>query len=112
MIRSLKNKENGVVLVTVLMIVLAMMVLTVSIISLNVSQVMTSEKEVRRIQAETLTVGEFTRMFFNQQSTSPGTLMIGTQHLDNTSFSVRSTRGGNAGANFNNTDFINIIITY
>ena len=68
MLRQLKNNEKGVVFVTVLMIILVMMVLAISIISLNVSQVMTSENEVRRQQAEALAMGALVYTFADQLS--------------------------------------------
>ena len=88
MLRELKNNERGVVFVTVLMIILVMMVLAISVISLNVSQVMTAENEVRRQQAETLAMGAMAYTFANQLSSSPSNQFYMIQNLDGLSFNV------------------------
>lgn len=67
-IRMRLENKSGVILVTVLMILFVMMILTVSIVSLNVSQVMTTEDEVYRIQAETLAEGVLYLLVAQQQT--------------------------------------------
>ena len=73
MFKDLKKNKNGVVYITVLMITIVMMVLTLSIISLNVSQVTSSEKEVKRIKAETLAQGLVAYGFSKAQVEYPST---------------------------------------
>ena len=87
MLRTLKNNKKGVVFVTVLMIIIVMMVLAISIISMNVSQVMVAESEVKRIQAEIIAFGAIAYTFANQASSSPGnditySTTIGTETFD------------------------------
>ena len=57
MLRNLKNNKKGVVFVTVLVIIIIMMVLVVSVISVNLSHVMVSEGDVKKIQEEMLGIG-------------------------------------------------------
>ena len=58
MLKSLKNENNkGVVLVTVLMIIIVVTIITVSVISMNVTQVTSTEKVIKQLQAETLAQG-------------------------------------------------------
>ena len=56
MLKQLK-KNQGLVLVVVLMIVIVMTAITLSLISLNSSQVNVAEQEVRRIQSEPIATG-------------------------------------------------------
>ena len=57
MLRQLKANNQGIVFVTVLMIIIVMMILTVSIVSLNVTQVLRTSGEVKHVQAEYLRLG-------------------------------------------------------
>ena len=70
MLRGLKNDEKGIVFVTVLLIIIVMMVLTVSVISMNVTQVTSTEREIKRIRAESLAMGMVAYVYANQQAQS------------------------------------------
>ena len=95
MLRDLKKNNEGLVLVTVLMIIIVMLVLSTTMLSLNISQVMTTETEVKRIQAETLARGVLSYAFFNQmadpasQQTSYG---VPSETLDNVEYTISATR--------------------
>jgi len=52
MLRPLKNKESGIVLVTVIIISLIMAILAIGILSINTSQVKSSEQIKRDMIAE------------------------------------------------------------
>ncbi len=54
MLKKLKDNNQGMVFITVLAFIIVSMVLAVSILSLNISQVNTTETEIRRIQSEML----------------------------------------------------------
>lgn len=88
----IKN-EDGVIFVTVTMIIIVMMVLTVTIISLNVSQVVTTEEETHRLQAGTLAEGILYRIVAQQQ-TGGGLTYSSTYNLDGYDFVVSATNPG------------------
>ena len=74
MLKDLKENKHGVVFVTVLLVIIVMMIIAISIISLNVSQVLIAEEEVKRIHGEILASGALAVAFANFESDSPGTL--------------------------------------
>ena len=57
MLRQLKMNQSGMVLVTVLMVAVVMIVLSVGILNRSMTQSLSSEDAVRRIQAEQLAKG-------------------------------------------------------
>lgn len=75
MLKQLTNNKQGVVFVTVLMTIIVLMVLTMSTISMNISQIASSEEELRRVQAQAFAIGALYYMLANQISTSPGSTM-------------------------------------
>ena len=111
MLKQLKSDQKGVVFVTVLMIIIAMIILTVSIISMNVNQVLVSETEVKRIQAEILAMGALAYTFANQLSNSPGDFITYTQTLDNVTFTVVSNVATCSSCPLG-TDSLNIDVSY
>ena len=111
MLKPLKSDKKGVVFVTVLMIIIAMIILTVSIISMNVNQVLISEAEVKRIQAEILAMGALAYTFANQLSNSPGGSITYTQTLDNVTFAVEADVADCPGCPLG-TDSLNIYVSY
>ncbi|MCA9408004.1 MAG: hypothetical protein H6755_07585 [Candidatus Omnitrophica bacterium] len=90
MFKELKNSDKGIVFITVLIIIIVVMILTISIISLNVNQVLVSEHEVKRIQAETLALGALALTVSNQMSDSPNSIITLTTTLDGVNFDVVS----------------------
>ena len=111
MLRTLKNNKKGIVFVTVLMIIIVMMVLAISIVSMNVSQVLTTETEVRRVQAEIIAFGMLAFTFANQASSSPGSYITNTYTLDGTTYNVAATVGP-AGSGILGTSNLIINVTY
>lgn len=88
MFRDLKNNNRGIVFVTVLIIIIIAMVLAVSVLSLNVSQVKSTEDQLRHIQAQILSEGALARILVNQFSASPSNGIIFSETLGNTTFNV------------------------
>lgn len=90
MLKPLKNNDHGVVFVTVLVIILATMILAISALSLNISQIKSSEMELKYIQAKTLADGVFVQLLMNQFSAAPGTFIGYTEIIGNTTFTMTS----------------------
>ena len=111
MLRELKNNQRGIILITVLLIVIVMMIVTVTVISLNISQVQTSENEVRRLQAEILSMGGMYYTTLNQVSNSAGNVLIYSETLNNTTFLIL-TNLGIAGPGPMGTAPLNVVVTY
>lgn len=111
MIKNLKQNESGVVLVTVLMVIMIMMVLSVSILSMNVSQVMLNEGEVRHIQAEALSLGVLDYAFANQGSASPTNSITLPITLGNSTFNILTNLSGTSLAGYETTD-LTITVDY
>ena len=111
MLKQLKQNQKGVVFVTVLMIIIVMMVLSVSVISLNVSQVMLSENESKRIQAEILAMGALSYMFANQMSSSPSNLITDSVILDNITYNIISNVANPGGGTYGTSE-LNIDVVY
>ena len=95
MLRDLKKNNEGIVLVSVLMIIIVMLVLSTTMLSLNISQVMTTETEIKRIQAETLAMGALSYAFFNQMAdpaSSQTSYDVPAETLDNVPYTITATR--------------------
>ena len=80
MFRQLNNhidRESGMVLVTVLMIVAVMMILSISILSQNVTQNTSSQSQVEQIRADQFAKGVFWNSYsagaFNSSNGTLGT---------------------------------------
>ena len=111
MLRDLKKNNDGLVLVTVLMVIIAMLVITLTMLSLNVSQVMTTEREVKRLQAETLGLGVLTYAFFNQMNNPSPTTINDTEYLDNVDYSYTATTDSSP-AGLYETYPLNVTVNY
>jgi type II secretory pathway component PulK len=102
MLKCLRNNQRGIVFVTVLIILTIAMVLAISTLSLNVSQVRSSEDEIRYIQAKALAEGGFARIYMDQFSDNPLDTLSYTEQIGNTTFtidaSVDRTANGPAGS--------------
>jgi len=90
-LRNLKNNENGIVFVTVLMIIVVIMTITVGIISLNISQVTFTEQEIQRVKSEMLAMGTLAYVFANQLTSSPSNSISLPQTLDGISYTVNAS---------------------
>ena len=88
MLRELRNNDHGVVFITVLIIIIISIVSTLTILSLNISQVTSSEDEVRHIQAEILSTGGLARIFIEQFSGTPANVIIYAETLDGITYAV------------------------
>jgi type II secretory pathway component PulK len=85
------NNEKGVVFILVISVIIVTMILAISILSINTSQVVSTEAEVRRVQAETLALGA---MDYSVARAANGTLSSGTlfsQNLDGTTYNVNAS---------------------
>ena len=111
MLRKLKDNRQGLVLVTVLVIVMVMLVLTVTMLSLNVSQVMTAENEVKRIQAENLAIGALSYTFSNQMITPSSEPLSLPETLDSVHYTVTATRDASQSGLYG-TNPLNITVNY
>ena len=88
MLKDLKNNNHGVVFVTVLIIIIVTMVLAISALSLNVSQVKSTESELKHLQARILTEGALARILVNQLSGSPTNPISYSETIGNTTFTI------------------------
>lgn len=85
MMRRLKSGKKGFVFVTVVMIIAIMALITLSVISLNSSQSINAEKEIKRLQAESLGIGATQAMLLDSNISS---LVTFDQTMDGTNFTV------------------------
>lgn len=88
MLRDLKNNENGIVFVTVLMIIVVIMTITVGIISLNVSQVTFTESEIQRIKSKMLAMGTLAYVFAKHMTATPSNSISLTETLDGITYAI------------------------
>jgi len=90
MLKNLKNNKQGIIFITVLMTIIVLMVFAVSILSLNVSQIMMTESDVKKIKAETLMMGMMGYTYASQWNGSMGNLIILNEVLDGLTFQTTS----------------------
>ena len=88
MLKNLKRNKQGVVFITVLIIIIVTMVLAVTALSLNISQIQTAENELRYIQGKTIADGAFARLFVSQFTAAPATTILDVEILGNTTFAI------------------------
>ena len=74
---KLKNNEDGVVFVTVLILVISMMILAVSVVNVQLNQATISEKEIHRVRCETLTQGLLMNFIANGPSSNTAVTLNG-----------------------------------
>ena len=109
MLRQLKANNQGIVFVTVLMVIIVMMILTVSIVSLNVTQVLRTSGEVKHVQAEYLALGAIPYLYANQWTVSPDNTITYTETLGGVPFTVVANLGGPGLGGYNTTSlFVNV----
>jgi hypothetical protein len=100
MLRDLKNNENGLVFVTILMIVAIIMTITIGIISLSVTQVTFSEQEIQRVKTEMLAQGMLAYVFANQVTGVASNAYAFNATIDNLTYVVNaSIFGGTPNTN-------------
>ena len=82
------NNNEGVVLITVLTVVIVMMILAVSLISVTVSQNISNQHQIERIQAEQVAKGIMWNNYMNLYpgggAVGPGTITLDGRNYDYT----------------------------
>ena len=89
-----------------------MAVLVINIISMNTSQVMLSEGEVKRIQEENLAMGAFSYTFANQMSPSASNSISYSRSLDHIPYTVQTKVSPGKGMTPYDTDYLNDTVKY
>jgi hypothetical protein len=113
-LKKVKTNESGIIFVTVLVLIIVMVIMTVSILSMNVSQVMVTESEVKRIQAEMLAQSSVDYFNAYQQVAVPlNTLPTVTQPLAGSGvvYNVGISKDVSSDG-INNTHNLTITISY
>ena len=92
MMKRRKN-NSGMVLVTVVMIILVMSLLLTAIISQNLSQVTTTEAQIKEIKAKELALGLFWKAQADMTYTAgnPATPNGGLENLDGTEYTYATS---------------------
>ena len=107
MFKKLTHNEDGVIFVTVLVIVIVTTLLAISIYSLNSSQAMLAEEEVRRIQSSLIAEGEHVR-YIGSRFEGVG-YTAGVYTISSFPFTVSPTVGApGTGLNYSTTFSINV----
>ena len=88
MFRELKNNNHGIIFVTVLIIIIVAMVLAISVLSFNISQIKSSEYELKHIQARLLSEGGLSQMLISKFSGNSANIITYTETLGNTTFTI------------------------
>lgn len=89
--KNLKTNDQGVVFVTVLILIIVAMTLAISVLSLNISQVKSTENELKNIQGQLLMDGAFARLLTDQFSTTPSNTLNFTETVGDTDFTISAT---------------------
>ncbi len=101
------DNEEGVVFVTVLVLVISMMILAVTVVNLQLNQATLSEKEINRVRSEAIATGAL--MYYIANGPPPGNAL--TDMLNGISFNTTITNdGGTPGPN--NTNTLTITVDY
>ncbi len=90
MLKGLRKNNQGVVFITTLMAIIVLMILAVSILSLNVSQVMITETDAKKVKAETLMMGILGYTYAEQLNGTIGNFFVVNETLDGITFSATS----------------------
>ena len=112
MLKNLKKNEQGVVFVTVLIVILTTMVLAVSALSLNISQIKSTENELKYIQARTLADGGLFQILSTQFVGTPITSNTYTETVGDTTFTIESDITAGAGPVGSNSIPLDIVVTF
>ncbi len=112
MLKGLRIIDNeGVVFVTVIMIITVMIALVVSILGLTTTRVQTTESEIRQIQAELLAEGALGMFLANQLSNSAGDTVSDSIYLGPYLFNVNANLYS-SGTGVFGTSQLNITVVY
>ena len=88
------------------------MVLAVSVLSLNISQVKSSEEELRYIQAKILADGGLAQILTRQFSGAPTNIISFSETLGNTMFTITANIYGGAPSPGSNSSPLDIDVTF
>ena len=88
MLKELRNNNRGIIFVTVLIIIMVAMVLAVTVLGINISQIKSSEDELKHIQARILSEGGLARMLVSKFSGAPVNVINYAETLGNTTFTI------------------------
>ena len=102
------NEKKGFVFVTVVMLIAVMAVITLSVIGLNSSQTINAEKEIKRLQAESLGIGVTQAMLLDVNMPSQVDF---NQTMDGTNFTVTPTVNDDNSGPFG-TDPLQVQVQY
>ncbi len=111
MLRQLKKNDKGIVFVTVLAMIIVLMVMAISVISINVSQSVNTEGEIKRIEAEVYAMGALAKTFAIQMSNAPVNEWTDSATMNGVQFTV-SSNINSPTAGPNGTSLLNIVVTY
>ena len=108
--------QNGIVFVTVLMIIITMMIVTVTVVSLNLGQVITTEGEIQRMQAQELATGLIyythgTTQVTNPLPANPLAIAHAAENMDGQIFTP-TVNVGASGTGLDGTRLVTIRIAY
>lgn len=113
MLKELRDNNRGIIFVTVLIIIMVAMVLAVTVLGINISQVKSSEDELKHIQARILSEGGLAQMLVSKFSGSPVNIITYTETLGNTTFTiVANIDSSGAGPIGSNSVPLNIDVTF
>lgn len=115
MLSNLKNNKQGVVFVTVLIMIITAMVLTISALSLNISQIKSTENELKYIQAKVLADGGLVRIIQKQFESNPLNTDFYTETVGDTTFTISSNIDASIGRTppaGSSTTPLDIIVTF
>ncbi|MCD4779373.1 MAG: hypothetical protein K8S27_02330 [Candidatus Omnitrophica bacterium] len=104
MLKVLSENNKGVVFVTVIMIIMVIMVLAVSIVSVNLNQVIATEEEYKRAQAEILAMGAFRYFHANYVDSASANSLVYLRTIDDVTYTVNSILSASGQ--------LNIVVTY
>ncbi len=105
-----KSPEDGIILLTVIMMIIVLSLIVIGFMSSSVSQFRTSQSVVDRLKAEELAIGAFYQ-YHQRQLDGAGAALPASEALDGKTFTI-SAPTLTAGAGPNNTNSVTFTITY
>ena len=113
MFKKLKNNEDGIVYITVIMIITVVTILTASIMGLNITQVNSTDNEIKRIKAQTLGEGMLAYIYSYEQTqvNQPMQSSFSSSYNLNETYSVSGTMQPTI-ATYNQPNNLVINVTY
>jgi len=112
MLKELKNNNHGVVFITVLIVIITTMVLAISALSLNISQIRSTEIELKYIQAKVIADGGLSRIITLQFDPAQPTTDPFVEVLGNTTFTISSDITAGAPQPGSETTPLDIVVSF